>query len=104
MASCGVRLVSYGDSFVTVCTYGRADCCRDLQLGRPHGLLSPRAGTRRPAEGEAVLLRRVLPARRDRHDLLRYPATARCRGLGRAPTGALSLQHQGLSEPDGTRA
>src|SRR5579872_5919678 len=54
---------------------GRAHLRRHLQLGRPHRLLSTGAGARSPAEGQAALLRAVLPDRRDRYDVLWDPAT-----------------------------
>ena len=104
MATDAASLVSFGDGFVTVCSYGRADCGRDLQLGRPHRLLPSGAGAWTPPARQAVLLRGVLSDRGDRHHLLRHSTPSGGRRVGRADPRELPFQHQGLSQPHRPRA
>ena len=101
MARDAADLVSFGDGFVTVCSYGRADCGRDLQLGRSHRLLSSRAGARAPSAGQAHLLRGVFPARRDRHDLLwdSAPSGGRRMGGARLPSTFASTSRRIEASP-----
>ena len=98
------NLVSFGDGFVTVCSYGRADCGRDLQLGRPHRLLPAGAGARTPPARQAHLLRRST-SRSSRSTPpstgFRAPPWSRA---GSSGPPSIPLQHQGVSEPHRPRA